>query len=97
MTPLIQIIFLYHFQHLPKTSGGGLTLYFLTRLFTLGGRGGGLLLILTKLFDQGRCLPEALPHNTNKGHYLPCKIYCLVLACISYAVIHIRPLSLCMM
>ena len=30
-------------------------------------------------------------HNISRGHYLPCNIYCLVLACIK-AIFHIRPL-----
>ncbi len=33
-------------------------------------------------------------HNISRGHYLPCNIYCLVLACIK-AIFDIRPLRFC--
>ncbi len=39
--------------------------------------------------------PAALPHNISRGHYLPCKIYSLVLACIK-TVIPIRLFSFAM-
>jgi hypothetical protein len=35
-----------------------------------------------------------LRYNFSRGHHLPCKIYCLVLACIK-VITHIRPLNFC--
>ncbi len=57
-------------------------------------RGGGIQLIFQpNYFSTVPFYTLALAHHISWGHYLPCKIYCLilaVLACIK-AVFHIRP------
>jgi hypothetical protein len=58
-------------------------------------RGGGLQLISQPInFIMVTIYPAALFHNVSRGHYLSCKSYCLVLACIK-AIFQIRPLSFC--
>ncbi len=58
------------------------------------GRGKGLKLIFHPIIYQVTIYPAALPHNISKGHYLPRKVYCLILAC-SKSNIQTRPLNFC--
>ncbi len=65
-------------------------LYNISRGHLLRGTGrGGLQLIIQPInFIRVTIYPAAMPHNISRGHYLPCKIYCLALACIK-AIIHL--------
>jgi hypothetical protein len=47
------------------------------------GTGGGLIANFPPIyFIRVTIYPAVLSHNINRGHYLPSKIYYLILACI---------------
>ncbi len=68
-------------QYLPCGGGGSYCKFF--NPFILSG----------SLFTL-RPNPTIFKKDNNTGHYLPCKIYCLILAC-KKAIVHIRPVSFC--
>jgi hypothetical protein len=89
-------MFICLFDRAVGGGGGGLTRN-ISRGHNLPKRAerGNLLLIIRSIyFMKVTIYSAASPHNISRGHYLPCKVYCLVLACIE-DIIHIRLLSFC--
>ncbi len=66
--------------------------------FPKGPGGGALLLIFKPIYFISVTVqytpPPVLTRNINRCHYLRCKIYCFVLACIK-AILHIKLFSFC--